>query len=343
VLSGLDIDDDSEEELQYQQQRRQQREQMQPQRSQSSTHVAQQRSPGSTRPSSSVDIAHLTPASATSAHPTSDTPPGWSTFLDGAKKLIDTLIDLGSDSETGEDLGRAPDTASTSRRSHLNDAQRRPPEFDTPAKEGAEHASQDADAGNQAALALPTTPPTALAASTTQTCPELSEPSTLLEERHVRALVAEVPLRHRQARWRLAYSTQRDGISLQTMLRKVKGCSPTVLVVRDMGRAVFGAFCSEPWRVSPRYFGTGETFVFTVSPREAVWHWWWRKMPVQQNDFFMWAAAEGIAVGGAGGYALYLDAELSAGVSRTSATFGNECLASDEEFRIGAVECWWLS
>ena len=32
-----------------------------------------------------------------------------------------------------------------------------------------------------------------------------------------------------------------------------------------------------------------------------------------------------------------------AGVSRSSTTFGNDCLASSEEFQIGAVELWGLT
>lgn len=42
-------------------------------------------------------------------------------------------------------------------------------------------------------------------------------------------------------------------------------------------------------------------------------------------------------------YALWLDADLAAGISRNSATFGNESLAGQEEFRVGAVELWGLS
>lgn len=49
--------------------------------------------------------------------------------------------------------------------------------------------------------------------------PELSEPSTLLDERQCNALAQAVPIRHRWRRWILAYSTNRDGISLQTLYR----------------------------------------------------------------------------------------------------------------------------
>ena len=37
-----------------------------------------------------------------------------------------------------------------------------------------------------------------------------------------------------------------------------------MLVVRDRGGAVFGCFTAEAWRVAPRYYGTGESFVFQL-------------------------------------------------------------------------------
>ena len=66
-------------------------------------------------------------------------------------------------------------------------------------------------------------------------------------------------------------------------------------------RHVFGAFCSEPWRAAPRYFGTGETFVFKLGQQRQAWYWWWKRMEESRNDFFMWGTPEAIAVGGAGG------------------------------------------
>lgn len=171
---------------------------------------------------------------------------------------------------------------------------------------------------------------------------DMSEESNLISVEDMRGISLHMPLRHRQKKWVLLYSTLRDGISMQTLLRKSKGKAPTVLLVRDMKKHVFGAFCSEPWRISSRYYGTGETFVFRVEPNPAVWHWWWKKSNEVQNDFFMWGSHDAIAVGGAGGYAIWLDRELSQGISRSSITFGNSSLSSTEEFNIGAVELWGL-
>lgn len=41
-------------------------------------------------------------------------------------------------------------------------------------------------------------------------------------------------------------------------------CGPSILVIRDRAGHVFGCFCAEPWRVAPRYYGTGESFVFQI-------------------------------------------------------------------------------
>ena len=90
--------------------------------------------------------------------------------------------------------------------------------------------------------------------------------ASLLGDSAVRSLAAALPGRTRLAAWKLAYSTRRDGTSLRSLLRAAAGRSPTLLAVCDARGAVFGAFAAEPWRVQPRYFGTGETFVFAIVP-----------------------------------------------------------------------------
>lgn len=275
----------------------------------------------------------------------------WSNFIDGAKRVIDSIIDVGDESDTSPERWKTSQPLSQQYPASTAG-------FPT-VRRGSSSLNSEVDL----TILGDTTPPTLLQGRVvSETCattafedntttssssslpalPQLSEPSSLMEEHHILGLIAEIPLRYRQSPWKLVYSTQRDGISMQTMLRSAQGKAPTVLVVRDMEKAIFGAFCSEPWKLSSRYYGTGETFVFQLHPREVLWHWWWKKAAQQQNDFFMWGSREAVAVGGAGGYALWLDSELSSGISRNSITFGNDSLSTKEEFRIGAVELWWL-
>lgn len=68
--------------------------------------------------------------------------------------------------------------------------------------------------------------------------------------------------------WRLAYSTARHGTSLATLYRRAGSTAvPTLLLVRDGSGHVFGCYTTDSWRVAPRYFGSGETFVFQLQVR----------------------------------------------------------------------------
>ncbi|KAI9886574.1 MAG: hypothetical protein M1823_001616 [Watsoniomyces obsoletus] len=71
--------------------------------------------------------------------------------------------------------------------------------------------------------------------------------------------------------WTLAYSLERDGVSLGTLYNK---CEPWressrrggfVVVVKDGGGGIFGAYLSDPPYPSPHYYGTGECFLWRSS------------------------------------------------------------------------------
>ena len=163
------------------------------------------------------------------------------------------------------------------------------------------------------------------------------------------ALTRALPARIRDKAWRLRYSTRRDGVSLRTMYRSAAGakvgdrqCEESVLLVRTRDGESFGAFTTEHWRVSPRYYGTGESFVFQMlnsqldDETDGVRVFRWTK----RNDYFVFGRNECVAVGGGRGFALWLDEELSRGNSSRSDTFGNEPLSSTHEFEVSCVELW---
>lgn len=79
----------------------------------------------------------------------------------------------------------------------------------------------------------------------------------------VRGLASALPARHQLSQWVLHYSSARHGISLRTLYRRSLA-GPCLLIVRDSGGYVFGCFTPMPWKPSPRYYGTGETFVFQL-------------------------------------------------------------------------------
>ncbi|KAI9816504.1 MAG: oxidation resistance protein 1 [Pycnora praestabilis] len=69
--------------------------------------------------------------------------------------------------------------------------------------------------------------------------------------------------------WRLAYSVEQDGTSLSTLYDRCEAYrgkrSGFVLVVRDGGRGIFGAYLTDPPRPTPHFYGTGECFLWRAS------------------------------------------------------------------------------
>mmetsp|Transcript_7726 Transcript_7726/g.21997 ORF Transcript_7726/g.21997 Transcript_7726/m.21997 type:complete len:601 (+) Transcript_7726:324-2126(+) len=168
--------------------------------------------------------------------------------------------------------------------------------------------------------------------------PKLNSTSDILSEHHVRCLCHQLPKRMHQAPWELVYSTERHGISLHTLFRSAARWAYTILVVKDGAGYVFGSFCTEAWKMNPRYFGTGECFVFQLQPHMIAYPW--KRKSKERNDFYQFATPDSIAVGGGGHFALWLDQDLAFGNSGISDTFGNISLASSKEFRIKGLELW---
>ncbi|CAI5533945.1 unnamed protein product [Closterium sp. Naga37s-1] len=105
-------------------------------------------------------------------------------------------------------------------------------------------------------------------------------------------LAVTLPARLRTSPWRLLYSTARDGISMATLFRKIKGKGACLLVVRDSNKYVFGCFTNEEWRPMDRYYGNGECFVFQVQPECVAYRW------ARTNSYFMLSSNAMLAVGG---------------------------------------------
>ncbi len=114
-----------------------------------------------------------------------------------------------------------------------------------------------------------------------------SEPSQIMGADHMRALASALPPMKRYVPWQLAYSSKTHGISLGTLFRRSAGHVSTFLVVRDtagggfgcmdgwqckpfcpsptlMAGYIFGCYSEDGWKVMPRFYGTGETFVFQL-------------------------------------------------------------------------------
>eukprot|EP00826_Nyctotherus_ovalis_P001512 TRINITY_DN10242_c0_g1_i5.p1 TRINITY_DN10242_c0_g1~~TRINITY_DN10242_c0_g1_i5.p1 ORF type:complete len:179 (-),score=22.61 TRINITY_DN10242_c0_g1_i5:217-753(-) len=63
--------------------------------------------------------------------------------------------------------------------------------------------------------------------------------------------------------WEVVFRISSDGVSFRTFFTKVAKHNPTLLVVQDSRKTVFGAFATEKWKLSERFYGTGEAFLFS--------------------------------------------------------------------------------
>ncbi|CAK9139551.1 unnamed protein product [Ilex paraguariensis] len=143
--------------------------------------------------------------------------------------------------------------------------------------------------------------------------------------------------------WVLLYSTVRHGISLRTLIRKSADLSgPCLLITGDMQGAIFGGLLECPLKPTAKrkYQGTNQTFVFTTiygEPRlfrPTGKHFIFKCA----NRYFYMCLNDLLAVGGGGNFALCLDGDLLTGTSGPCDTFGNLCLAHNQEFKLKNVE-----
>ncbi|KAL0952980.1 hypothetical protein HGRIS_007192 [Hohenbuehelia grisea] len=160
--------------------------------------------------------------------------------------------------------------------------------------------------------------------------------------------------------WHLIYSLDQHGISLNTLYTRcelpphaIMGKKPSpggmgfgaptnagaLVVVKDAGDAVFGAWMGEGIRTSrgKGYFGSGESFLWRyVNDQLEVFKW------TGKNDYVALCEPDYLSFGGGDGqYGLYLDDTLLDGSSARCPTFDNAPLCSPAPQKAGATpfEC----
>jgi hypothetical protein len=142
--------------------------------------------------------------------------------------------------------------------------------------------------------------------------------SHILTPEHVAFIDHSLPITTQLCRWCLLYSSESHGSSLHTLIILAKNQSPTLIVVKDDLGNVFGGYGSDEWHKSTQYFGNGETFLFSFSPRAggaskesaptpssvgvhfAKYPW------SRRNNYFMLCSDESLVMGGGGSFGLYL-------------------------------------
>lgn len=147
---------------------------------------------------------------------------------------------------------------------------------------------------------------------------------------------------------KLLFTTDDHGTSLTTFFNRCQEYEQTVVIVKTSDDDLFGVFCSCSWQERlnkhTKFFGTGETFVFTLNPKKCKYPWvgMHRQDVKPKESMFLSADAKYIVVGGGGGQAIRFDDNLQTGRTEHCQTFDNPPLASSQDFICRVVEVYGL-
>ncbi|PRP82411.1 hypothetical protein PROFUN_10111 [Planoprotostelium fungivorum] len=127
----------------------------------------------------------------------------------------------------------------------------------------------------------------------------------------------------------ILYSTERHGVSMNTLILKSQGKSPTFVIVKTEDFRIFGAFVTCTLEKSIEFRGSGEMFLFSLEPEMKLYTW------SQQNNLFINISPSGIRIGAgsSGGIALFIYEDRCE-------TFDNEgpLTCGEKDFKILSVE-----
>lgn len=158
----------------------------------------------------------------------------------------------------------------------------------------------------------------------------------------------------------LLYTTEEHGCSLTTFYVRVEHHEPTLLMIKTCNNEVFGAYCSTRWFERNQkdergnrqaYFGTGETFLFSLYPERAKYPWVGCSIGADgkgesvshASELFMAADSKMITIGGGDGQAIWMDENIRFGKTDRCSTFNNPPLCPSGDFEIRVLEVYGFS
>ncbi|XP_077296921.1 GTPase-activating protein skywalker isoform X4 [Arctopsyche grandis] len=177
--------------------------------------------------------------------------------------------------------------------------------------------------------------------------------SQILDQKELFTLWSWLPVRITMYQPVLLYTTEEHGCSLTTFYVRVEQHEPTLLMIKTCNNEVFGAYCSSRWYERnmkddrgnrQAYFGTGETFLFSLYPDRAKYPWIGCAEGSDRvghgAELFMAADSKMITIGGGGGQAIWMDENIRYGKTDRCQTFNNPPLCPSGDFEIRVLEVY---
>lgn len=167
--------------------------------------------------------------------------------------------------------------------------------------------------------------------------PKLDTESDIFSERQLKELHMQLPYYQKYKNLKLLYSSSKHGISMKTFYLNTEGYKNTIMIIKDEEQHIFGGYLSEPIRNSQKFYGTGESFVFTYHNSERI-HVYQSTM---KNEYFIYSDFDLIAMGcDDKSFAFVVREDFLKGSSRPTSTFNNPTLANNEDYFIVKFEVW---
>lgn len=167
--------------------------------------------------------------------------------------------------------------------------------------------------------------------------PKLDTPSEILSERQLRELHQSLPYYHQYKNLRLLYSPVKHGTMMKTFYQLTEGSSVSIVVIKDDNQHIFGGFLSEEIRNSQKFYGTGESFVFTFHNSERIHAY----EGTTDNEYYIYSDDEVFAMGCSNNdFSFVCRNDFLKGTSRTTTTYKNPTLSGSEIFFIHKLEVW---
>ncbi|XP_050362182.1 GTPase-activating protein skywalker isoform X6 [Nymphalis io] len=185
--------------------------------------------------------------------------------------------------------------------------------------------------------------------------------SQILDQSELFTLWSWLPVRITMYQPVLLYTTEEHGCSLTTFYVRVEHHEPTLLMIKTCNNEVFGAYCSTRWFERNQkdergnrqaYFGTGETFLFSLYPERAKYPWVGCSIGADgkgeervshASELFMAADSKMITIGGGDGQAIWMDENIRFGKTDRCSTFNNPPLCPSGDFEIRVLEVYGFS
>ncbi|KAL3860468.1 hypothetical protein ACJMK2_010591 [Sinanodonta woodiana] len=147
-----------------------------------------------------------------------------------------------------------------------------------------------------------------------------------------------------QLQWRFLYSNVLFGDSYSQLVSHILEQGPCLIIIRDKDGHMFGGFISTSCKITSKFSGSSDCFLFTLSPRFGVY------TATGYNDNFYYlnqgvqTLPNGLGMGGQLNYfGLWLDQSFINGHSKAvpkCTTFGSPQLSGKQEFQVDTVEVW---